>query len=135
VYGTAQLASFLAYAAAGPLVALTSPRAVFLIAATGMLIGLAVTAPALTSATVNVGAAERVRNNPLKMEENDLSSLVARKSLLIALSPVAKPYRSRPRAEGGRGHRRARARASPGSWAASSWPWASPQSRLRPPAS
>ena len=63
VYGAAQLASSLAYAAAGPLVALTSPRAVFLIAASGMLIGLAFTGPALTSA-VNAGAADTVRNNP-----------------------------------------------------------------------
>jgi MFS family permease len=61
VYGAAQLASSLA---AGPLVALTSPRTVFLIAAAGMLIGLAVTAPALTSATVNVGARRKGAEQP-----------------------------------------------------------------------
>jgi MFS family permease len=49
VYAAAQLASALAYAAAGPLVALTGPRATFLIAGTGMLAGLAIIGPALTS--------------------------------------------------------------------------------------
>lgn len=47
VYAAAQLASSIAYAAAGPLVALTGPRATFGIAAAGMLAGLAVIAPAL----------------------------------------------------------------------------------------
>jgi len=48
-YAAAQLASSLAYAAAAPLVALTGPRTTFLIAGTGMLAGLAVIGPALTS--------------------------------------------------------------------------------------
>jgi hypothetical protein len=49
VYAAAQLASSIAYAAAGPLVTLTGPRTTFLIAGTGMLAGLAVIGPALTS--------------------------------------------------------------------------------------
>jgi MFS family permease len=47
VYAAAQLASVIAYAAAAPLVALTGPRAAFVIAGTGMLAGLAVLVPAL----------------------------------------------------------------------------------------
>ena len=47
VYAAAQLASSIAYAAAGPLVTLTGPRATFLIAAAGMLTSLAVIVPAL----------------------------------------------------------------------------------------
>ena len=49
VYAAAQLASGLAYAAAGSLVTFTGPRTTFLIAGTGMLAGLAVIGPALTS--------------------------------------------------------------------------------------
>jgi hypothetical protein len=49
VYGAAQLASAIAYIAAGPLVALTGPRATFLIAGTGMFTGLAVIGPAFTT--------------------------------------------------------------------------------------
>jgi MFS family permease len=49
VYTAATGASALAYAGAGPLVALTGPRVVFLIAGAGMLAGLAVLAPALAS--------------------------------------------------------------------------------------
>jgi len=49
VYAAAQLASSLAYATAGPLITLTGPRTTFLIAGAGMLTGLAVIAPALTS--------------------------------------------------------------------------------------
>jgi len=48
VYGSAQLASAIAYAAAGLLVALTGPRVTFLIAGAGMLAGLAILGPALT---------------------------------------------------------------------------------------
>jgi MFS family permease len=47
VYTAAMAASAIAYAAAGPLVALIGPRGVFLIAGAGMLAGLAVLAPAL----------------------------------------------------------------------------------------
>lgn len=47
VYATAHTASAIAYATAGPLVALTGPRAAFIIAGTGMLGGLAVLMPAL----------------------------------------------------------------------------------------
>ncbi len=50
VYASAQLASAIAYSAAGPLVALTSPRVTFLIAGTGMLAGLAILWPALARA-------------------------------------------------------------------------------------
>jgi MFS family permease len=48
VYASAQLASAIAYAAAGLLVALTGPRVTFLIAGTGMFAGLAILVPALT---------------------------------------------------------------------------------------
>lgn len=47
VYAAAQLASAIAYAAAGPLVAVAGPRATFLVAGTGMLAGLAILVPAL----------------------------------------------------------------------------------------
>jgi hypothetical protein len=49
VYTAAVAASAIAYAAAGPLVALAGPQVVFLIAGAGMLAGLAVLAPALGS--------------------------------------------------------------------------------------
>jgi len=49
VCAAAQLASSLAYAAAGSLVMVTGARATFLIAGTGMLAGLAVIGPALIS--------------------------------------------------------------------------------------
>lgn len=47
VYGGAQLASALSYIIAGPLVALTGPRATFVIAGAGALAGAAMLAPAL----------------------------------------------------------------------------------------
>jgi len=56
VYAAAQLASAIAYSAAGPLVTLAGPRATFLIAGTGTLAGLAVLGPALTSAPRRRGA-------------------------------------------------------------------------------
>jgi MFS family permease len=58
VYTAAQAGSGIAYAAAGPLVALTSPRVTFFIAGTGMLGGLLVLIPALRLA--------RIRPEPLK---------------------------------------------------------------------
>ncbi len=42
VYASAQLASAIAYSAAGPLVTLTGPRVTFLIAGTGTLAGLVI---------------------------------------------------------------------------------------------
>jgi MFS family permease len=48
VYTAAQLASAIAYAAAGPLVALAGPRGAFLVAGTGTLAALGVLVPALT---------------------------------------------------------------------------------------
>jgi MFS family permease len=50
VYASAQLASAIAYAGAGPLVALAGPRGTFLIAGCGMLAGLAIVAPGLARA-------------------------------------------------------------------------------------
>ncbi|MBV9206606.1 MAG: MFS transporter [Actinobacteria bacterium] len=50
VYAAAQLASAIAYAAAGPLVTLTGPRTTFLIAGAGTLAGLVILRPALGSA-------------------------------------------------------------------------------------
>jgi MFS family permease len=47
VYASAQLASAIAYVAAGLLVALAGPRLTFLMAGTGMLAGLAILGPAL----------------------------------------------------------------------------------------
>ena len=48
VYASAQLASAIAYSAEGPLVALTGPRATFLVAGAGTLAGLAILGLALT---------------------------------------------------------------------------------------
>ena len=45
-----QLASAIAYSAAGPLVTFTGPRVTFLIAGTGMLAGLVILWPALARA-------------------------------------------------------------------------------------
>lgn len=57
VYTAAQVASAIAYGAAGPLVALTGPRGAFLIAGVGMLAGLAVLGPALRGT-------QRLRSRP-----------------------------------------------------------------------
>jgi MFS family permease len=56
VYAAAQLASAIAYSAAGPLVSLTGPRGTFLIAGTGTLAGLAILRAALTRAPRRSGA-------------------------------------------------------------------------------
>ena len=55
VYSAAQLASAVAYLAASALIALTSPRATFLIASAGMLTGRLILAPALTKKNTEAG--------------------------------------------------------------------------------
>jgi MFS family permease len=61
VYTAAQAGSGIAYAAAAPLVALTSPRIAFFIAGTGMLTGLLVLIPALRAAKRGPGASGKPR--------------------------------------------------------------------------
>jgi MFS family permease len=59
VYGAEQLASVVSYGLAGPLVALAGPRAAFLVAGAGALVGLGVLVPGLRAPDTAAAAPER----------------------------------------------------------------------------